>query len=201
MSESMPESDENPFLLDSAFVLRQKEARGKAAWKEKGNIYLPVKKDGERIKKVVFEVEGSLAEEIQQIHLQNNPVKTVVGAEKLKGLKIVRCGKCGLDSVPRWIGNLTAVEQVFCYNSGLKEIPSWLVGIPTLRKICASDIKRLPVPSLGESLKVLAMKKCDLRSLPDDFFHHALEEVYLSRNEGKSMRENCRTKSEWKTRL
>ena len=192
-SAMIPYSNENPFRLDSTFVMEEKERQGRAKWEEKGEVTLTVTS---KIPKVVVEVEGSLAKEIGGIALLCNPVTTVVGAEKLTGLKNLNCRKSGFESVPRWIEMLPAIKTVWLNENNFNEIPSWLLEIPTLLQIYAQENKNLRQITMsdysGKNLKSINMGDCDLQSLPNDFFHHGFEEVHLFGNKGESMRGNGR---------
>merc|ERR1712228_477855 len=64
---------------------------------------------------------------ITTLNLNGNPVERVVqGLEKLKSVKLLDCGDCGLNFIPRWIGELIAMEEIDLSHNNLEEFPAWL---------------------------------------------------------------------------
>ena len=133
------------------------------------------------------EVEEETAKRIKRLNLINNPVKTIKGVQKLVALEAVEIDN--IDFVPRWIEELPAVKKVELRGLKISELPSWLFAIPTLNDINSWSMKNLRSLDFGSkpstNLTKLLLTGCPhLKSLPNDFFAHALEEVDISQNQG-----------------
>ena len=56
-----------------------------------------------------------------------------------------------------------------------------------LKELLLTNNKNLQsIPPLAETLKELEIENCDIRSLPQDLFHHGLELVKMKNNKGWS---------------
>ena len=99
---------------------------------EEGEVFLPYNKG---FTKIVVDVEENLAEEIKTLNLLGNPVTEIEGAEKLARVKKIYCNNCGLNSVPRWIEKLPAVEIVILWGNDIDSIPEWITQMETLRTL------------------------------------------------------------------
>ena len=51
----------------------------------------------------------------------------------------------------------------------------------------SADLTSLPPSSPSSALKKLIAERCGIKSLPENLFHHHLEEVDLSGNTGKEI--------------
>ena len=76
---------EKTFYLTKAYTLSLKESIGHVKWNNEGQVTLP-SSSFEKIVKIVVGADQELAAEFKWLDLQMHPVKTIEGAEKLKGL-------------------------------------------------------------------------------------------------------------------
>ena len=146
-------------------------------------LKVPRNARGKRFTKIVVKLKPEAASKIESLNLNKNPVKTIVGVEKLVGVKKVDAQSCGFASVPRWIANLPALETVNLYVNATLEAPAWFLGLASLVTLSLCHNRRLQsIPSPGENLTTLNISFCDIRSLPPDFFHGRLKTVDLRNN-------------------
>ena len=139
------------------------------------------------------------AQEIKELTLIANPVTEIEGLEKLGAVEEVcwmhheRC-----DFLPRWIEALS-VETVQIAESSVKELPAWLFRIPTIKEITAWTVVQMETVDLGPNpsatLTSLTIKWSAIKSLPDNLFAHALEEVDVSVNKGKEKSRRRRSRA------
>ena len=137
---------------------------------------------------VVVGDDENLVTKIRTLNLNGNPVTTVEGAEKLTAVDGVNFDTCKLDSIPRWIGELTVSPTVSMQNTNLTEVQ--FEGLENLKTLNVSNNQNLRTISTAKYLTTFRAMNCDLQSLPFDFFHHRLETVHISGNKGdKNMNE------------
>ena len=136
---------------------------------------------------MVVEVDAALADEIQVLYLEKNPVTTVEGVEKLRRVKALNCDGAGLDFAPPWIEGLTSLETVWLRRNNLTELPASLMNMPNLKEVWARGNKNLRTVPVGRNLTVLTIDDCDITTLPHDLFHHRLEGVDIHGNKGESI--------------
>ena len=138
--------------------------------------------------KIVVDMDEETAKSIKRLTLWGNPVTEVEGVEKLGALETVTWFHNKGDSLPRWI-EVPPVEKVRVEFSSIKELPAWLFSIPTIKEIKAWPVPKLKTvdfgPNPSATLTKLWIIRSNIKSLPDNLFAHALEEVNLSRNKGK----------------
>ena len=101
--------EEKVFHLDAAFVNQQKKSVSKQIWEKEGEVSLPLK---ESFTTMIVDVEETLAGEIKNLFLNENPVTKAEDVKKLTGVKTLHGSRCGFISVPSWIEKLQAVEVV-----------------------------------------------------------------------------------------
>ena len=139
--------------------------------------------------KMVVEVDEEMAKRIKSLVLRENPVTEIEGVEKLGAVETVWWwwNNKG-ESLPRWMEALP-MKLVHVVEGSIKELPAWLFSIPTIEEIEALSNYSLETVDFGfnpsATLTKLKLELCNIKSLPDDLFAHGLEEVDLSRNNGK----------------
>ena len=159
----------------------------------------------ENYTKIIVENEDR-ARQIITLDVKAHPISSIEGVEKLSELSEVWCHSRNISSL-RWIEKLPKLYLVWLrYDETVEwEIPSWLIEIKTLKRIVAREgiyLQRirfdtsqpldrleertnLELESIGSkttNLVELQLNKCDIRSLPDDFFYHPWEGVDLRDN-------------------
>ena len=170
----------NSFTIDSAFIERN---RARGDWLESGLVILPGEAD---IVRMDVSASPSQAAEIKSLDLNLNAITTVVGSERLGGLKELFCNGFQLETVPSWVASLPALEEIWLDKNNLREIPAWLMDMPTLKKIHAFENRKLRSIPTGKKVTYLDVSHCDIQSLPHDFFHYELETVKINGNSGES---------------
>ena len=66
------------------------------------------------------------------MHLNYNPIETIVGGERLVSVKDFYGGACALDDVPRGIESLPALEIVSLERNNLTHLPARLMEMASL---------------------------------------------------------------------
>ena len=181
-SHSDSVSAEKAFHLSADYVRKTKAEQSASDWEEKGLVLLPM--EGGLTKLVVeLDADPILASEIKELYLYFNPVTTIVGAERLAGMKRLEGNDCGLEQVPLGIEKMPALEEVyFRHENNIGVLPPRLMEMPTLRTVSALENRNLQTVSTSKTITCINVSGCDIRSLPDDFFHYALEMVELQWN-------------------
>ena len=143
--------------------------------------------------KITIDADGDSLAKVRQLHLDERPIKSIEGVEKLSGVLMVDAKNCKFDVIPEWMVKLPAVQVISLTGNDLRLIqPSFWCQNLWLAKIYLDSNKYLqsidndyPSVSLGVHLWYLNVSECDLRSLPENLFSHRLKEVYISGNTGQ----------------
>ena len=162
-SASKSPSGENTFLIEHVGV--------------EGVVQLPLNFERE-ISKVI--VKDELFDKIKTLRLNENPVTTLKGAEKLVNLEKLFCGRRrSFKAIPRWIEELPNLREINLDGNDIHSLPHNFFH-HHLEKVDFSGNKNLKqIPNMGDNLTFLDMRDCDIQSLPHNFFHHHLEKVDL----------------------
>ena len=166
---------ENKFILDSK-ALKENNLRAH----DSGTFQIPTSKV--KYRKMVIDLETEKAASIETLDMLWSPVETVIGSEKLVGVKKLFSDNCELSFIPRWIADIKNVIVIHLYQNDIQEVPLWISDLQQLNVLDLSLNKNLhSLPTL-KNLKLLNIIHCDLKFLPEDFFQHRLESVYMQGN-------------------
>ena len=78
--------------------------------------------------KITIDAEGDSLANVKQLHLDERPIKSIEGVEKLSGVLMVDAKNCKFDVIPEWMVKLPAVQVISLTGNDLRLIqPSFLV--------------------------------------------------------------------------
>ena len=149
-------------------------------WTKKSEFILP-HDDG--ITKIIVSMPPQSVTSITDLDLNYNPVTNVKNAWKLKNVQEVNLENCDLDFIPNWLASLPSLQTIWLGNNNIGELPNWLNTLQHLERIEVFE-NPLEMISAVHNLSKIDVGKCNIQSLPYDFFRHQLESVNIDDNKG-----------------